>query len=341
MDHAQRVPIGNDDAQRGDGSASAGGAEGEIAPGELLCARWRVAGTVGRVPGAVLLNALDERLRRRVRVLVPEHLDAARAGLEHPALPAPLAVERSGGRTHVAFPFWDGDLLALPKRPLADEREVRGFVHRAIGVLELLGELHHGGRAHGHLSLSSFWRTPDGTWLMLDAATTAAPDVRFAHPDDDPTDPRADLYAFAALLFAAATGTLPFGSGEGAAVAHRLFRLPETAVLPAPVLDVLRTALQKSPHHRFSSAGRMIAAFQQALAALDGQAPDPREAPERVPVSWSVPGAEPTMEPAPVRVRRVREPRGWAVLGLASLAFLSLFAWAGLAGLVVAARHLF
>lgn len=313
-----------------------------VAPGELLCDRFRVAGVAAAVPGGVLVNALDERLRRRVRLLVADGLDPARSGLDHPLLPAPLAVGSDAGRAVVAWPFWDGAPLELPKRPLADEREVRAFVQRAVSVLELLAEVHRTGRAHGHLSLASFWRATDGRWWMLDAATHAAPDARFAYPDDDPTDPRADLYAFAAISWAVAAGTLPFGSGEGAPVAHRLFKLPETTALPAPVLDVLRTALQKSPHHRFSSAGRMIAAFQQALAALDGQAPDPREAPERVPAAWRAEGPEPTLEPAPVRARAVpsREPHGWSVLFLAALAFLSLFAWTGLAGLVVAIGHL-
>lgn len=315
-----------------------GGIDRSVAtPGALLAGRWRVAGTVGEVPGGALLNAVDERLRKRVRLVVVP--GAFRPVAAHPALPRPLdeatVLGHAGAAVALAaFPFWDGAPLALPNRPLADDREVRAFVARAVRTLDVLDHLHRSwGRAHGHLSLSSFWRTPDGAWTLLDAGTVGPPDPRFSSPDDDPGDPRSDLYALAAVLYATATGSLPFGSGEGAPVAHRLLPPPVTDALPAPVLDVLRTALQKAPHHRFSSAGRMRAAFQQALGALDGAAADALDAPERVPVAWS----EATLEPPPVRraVRR-REPGGSSLLAFAALAFLSAFAWLGLAGLFLA-----
>jgi hypothetical protein len=335
MDHAQRVRTAGGEPE------SAGGAS--PSPGTLLAGRWRVAGAAGRVPGGWLVNALDERLRRRVRVLVADLPGAVDAGPAHPLIPAPLATEDADGRALVAYPFWEGDLLALPHRPLADDRELRALVARATAVLELLDQRHRAtGRAHGHLSLSSFWRAPDGRWWMLDASTRGAPDPRFAHPDDDPADPRSDLYAFAAVLYAVATGALPFGAGDGAAVAHRLLRPPESPALPGPIAEVLRTALQRSPHHRFSSARRMIAAFQQAMDALDGLAPDPREAPERVPVGGRS-GPEPTLEPPPVRARAAlrREADGWSLVFVAGLSALSLAAWAGLAGLVVALGKVF
>jgi hypothetical protein len=320
----------------------------EVVPGQLLAGRWRVAGVAGAVPGGSLVNALDERLRRRVRVLVTTSPEPARAGLVHPLLPVPLATESDGARTFVAWPFWDGDQLGLPTRPLGDTREVHTFVARAIVVLELLDLVHQTtGRAHGHLSLSSFWRCADGRWWMVDAAVLGAPDPRFAYPDDDPTDPRSDLYAFAAVLHAVATGSLPFGTGDGAPIAHRVLRPPATEALPAPIVEVLRTALQKAPHHRFASAGRMIAALQQALAAVDGDAFDPRDAPERVPVGWRMGSPEPTLEPAPPRNAgralqdRRRERAPWSVLALSSLAFLSLFAWLGLAGLCLALGRVF
>ncbi len=314
---------------------------GPVAPGELLARRWRVAGVAAELPGGVLVNAVDDQLRKRVRVLV---VDGPVAALPpHAGLAAPLAVEHAPGRTFVAFPFWDGAPLTLPERPIGPGA-VRAFVAHAIGVLEVLEHVHRAtGRAHGHLTLASFWRAPDGAWTLFDAGVPAEVDVRFSHPDDDPADPRSDVYALAAILHAIATGTVPFGTGDGAPIAHRVLRPSETDVLPLPVLEVLRTALQKAPHHRFSSAGRAIAAFQQALDALDGHASDPLHAPERVPVG------DATLEPTPPRLvapswlsgRRSgrREPGGSSVLALAALGFLSVAAWTGLVGLCVAAAR--
>ena len=335
----------------------------DVVPGTPLADRWRVAGTVGRVPGGLLVNALDERLRRRVRVLVAPVWDARRAALADPMLPVPLATESvapgpAAGATLVAYPFWEGAPLALPDRPVADAPALRAWSERCCTVLELLERLHGAtGRAHGHLSVHSFWRLPDGRLVLLDVATEAAPDPRFAYPDDDATDPRADIYAAAALFHALATGGLPVGDATSAPVAHRLLRSPPSEALPAPVFDVLRTALQKQPHHRFASAARMRAALRQAVDASEGRPVDPRTAPERVPVSYRLapaPSSEPptlerTLEPevgtvAPARGRRHARPRPpesmvSSALVLVGGALLSLVAWTGLAGLVVAIAH--
>ncbi len=258
-----------------------------VAPGDLLAGRWRVAGIAAAFGGAVLVNALDERLRKRVRVLVG---DAVGRGFVHPMLPTPLAVEADGHHTCVAFAWWEGAPLELPARPLRTQAEVAAWTRRIVAVLGLLERIHEEtGRAHGHLSTGSFWSAANEGLVMVDLLAAAEPDARFQPAEADPADPRTDLYALAGLFFALATGELPFGVGAHAVVAHRLMRPPDTEALPAPLLDVLRTALQKQPHHRFASAGRMKAAFEQAQAELDGRPLDALRAPERVPLPGRTP----------------------------------------------------
>jgi hypothetical protein len=110
---------------------------------------------------------------------------------------------------------------------------------------------------------------------------------------------------------------------------------------------VLRTALQKAPHHRFASAARMVAALRQARSAVDGAEADPLYAPERLPIRWRMGVPEPTLDPAPPRLVRLRAIRMAApsqgaatVLFFASLAFGSVLAWLSLGAVCLAVGRL-
>ena len=366
---------------RGSEQASAG----SVTPGTLIEGRFRVASVATRRDGATsppeVCNALDERSRQRVRLRFGAGRPDVRVlEAKHPLLPTAVAAGPWSGGAWVATRWFDGEPLSLPEAPMVGAEAVHLWADALAEVLDLLDRLHRlQGRAHGSIGQRSFWVGDDGRLRVMDAA---APDVglradaplwsapeRAAGPT---TDPRADLYAVAAVFYGLATGRPPFGHDPAEARAgHRALRLPDHDALPPEIVSVLRTAMEKQPHHRFSSAERMRAALAKAVADWDSRstevlppsspspAPSPvrtvaperippvpyladQEATEVVPVEEESASWDGTMEPAP---RRIVEPRGrrastavdplvpLVVVGGAGVA-LSLVAWAGLLALI-------
>ncbi|MCB9686411.1 MAG: hypothetical protein H6735_15320 [Alphaproteobacteria bacterium] len=357
------------------------GSSGSVIPGSLIDGRFRVASVVSRRDGAVeVCNALDERTRQRVRLRFgPGRPDVRVLETKHVLLPAALAAGPWGAGAWVATAWFDGEPLQLPQAPMVGDDAVHLWVEALADVLDLLDRLHRTlGRAHGSIGLHSFWIGDDGRLRMMDAAAPEpqlrpagslwSPPEREAAPSPDP---RSDLYAVAAVFYGLATARPPFGSEPAEARAgHRALRLSDHDALPPEILAVLRTAMEKQPHHRFSSAERMRAALAKAVGdwesretvMLPPNTPAPAvvraaSAPERIPPVPYLPDAESTeglppalleeeqaswetMEPAPRRTRRpaVRRASGPAVpllvVGVVGLG-LSVAAWTALVALLL------
>jgi len=104
---------------------------------------------------------------------------------------------------------------------------------------------------------------------------------------DRPVDGRADLYAFAVVLFEALTGRVPYRGGTPLAVALQHVQDP----LPPPrglnprlspaVEAVLLRALAKEPEDRFASGAELLAALAAAVQSRTVREPPPvaRQAP--------------------------------------------------------------
>jgi hypothetical protein len=270
--------------------ASAGGlvpTESDLGPGALVEGRYRLASVAARSPNDVTFNALDERSRVRVRVRVTSVApDPELCRLSHPAAPKVLDTGRTG-RWHYAVHEWfDGDPVELPTTGVAgDPARLRAWASLAMDLLDLLEHVHQSaGRAHGDLGLHSLWEGRDGRLRLVDLSAPDGPltpeAVPYASPErlrGMPREPTSDLYSLAAILYALAYGTPPFGTDPTHARSGHLLRLaadapPGETPLSAPFLSALRLALDKHPTHRFGSASRMREAFDEAIRDMDDPA---------------------------------------------------------------------
>jgi serine/threonine protein kinase len=88
-------------------------------------------------------------------------------------------------------------------------------------------------------------------------------------------DRRADIYALGVMLYEALTGRTPFIGDNYPAIAHsHLYEEPPdprifNRLIPISIRDVILTALQKRPEHRYQHAGDMANALERAVQATD------------------------------------------------------------------------
>jgi serine/threonine-protein kinase len=92
-------------------------------------------------------------------------------------------------------------------------------------------------------------------------------------------DFRSDIYALGVIGYELFTGRVPF---KGETPLETLFKQlqeapvftgPDSPVIPAPIIPVLRKALAKAPEERYASAGEMARALRQARAEAFGVSP--------------------------------------------------------------------
>ncbi|GAA3832042.1 serine/threonine-protein kinase [Amycolatopsis tucumanensis] len=120
---------------------------------------------------------------------------------------------------------------------------------------------------------------PDATAITQSGAVIGTLDYmapeRFG---DAPVDGRVDVYALACVLFECLTGRRPFPAAEPLAQVRAHLQDPPPrastlANLPPALDDVLLRGMAKDPAERFATAGQLIAAARQALAAPGWAAP--------------------------------------------------------------------
>jgi outer membrane protein OmpA-like peptidoglycan-associated protein len=335
--------------------AIAGPPAESLGAGTVIDGRYRLASAVVRHPTDAIYTALDERSRQRVRVRVTrQEPDSTLLALRHPGIPLVLAHGRVQAWHYVVTEWFDGSPLELPSagHSRMDLPRQRAWATLAMDMLDVLEHIHRSAaRPHGNLSLSSFWEGRDGRLRLIDLSAPdgalGSEDVPYASPErlrGMPRDERSDVYQAACVLHALAFGTPPYGLDVvEARSGHLLSRVPDwpacTPVLTPSLFAVLRTALEKQPHHRFAGAVGMRAAFAVALAELDregaatsGTLGDVGETVIKTPAELLFPSD--TLESAPAREERParRGTFGWLV----ALAALVVFGIAAAAILWVA-----
>jgi tRNA A-37 threonylcarbamoyl transferase component Bud32/Tol biopolymer transport system component len=255
-------------------------------------------------------RARDTKLNRDVAVKVlPEHLSSDRGALErlereakalastsHPSILAIFDFGTADGVTYAVMELLDGEtirsLLVLGALP------VRKAIDYATQIADGLGAAHERGIVHRDLKPDNLFVTRDGRVKILDfglarqqvvlsaddatAAVggtepgTVLGTVGYMSPEQvrgKPTDARADIFSFGAVLYEMLSGRRAFRGDSAAETLHAILRddpadLTDTAKnLPPGLSRITSHCLEKSPDERFQSA-RDLAFDLKSLGTL-------------------------------------------------------------------------
>jgi hypothetical protein len=261
------------------GAWELGAVLGRGSMGEIYEARHSISGDEGAVKllRRELLGESQhvERFFREVRTAgtidsphVVRVLDAS--GPEDP-LPF-LVMERLRGKTL-------GELLRAG--PL-DAAQLAGLVAQVSSVLEAARAV---GIVHRDLKPHNLFLTDDGMWKVLDFGVALLGDSTgtltqggvigtpaYMAPEQakgEHVDPRADVYAFGAVLYRSITGRVPFSAKDTPAllysVVHSMPHRPSAIAHVSPHVEAfLAIALAKSRDERFQTGAELANAFADA-----------------------------------------------------------------------------
>jgi len=234
-----------------------------------------------------------ERFRREAQIV---------AKLNHPNIVQVYAVGQTPeGQPYIAMQFIEGGALRDKLKELA-EREKLLTTEQGLNIVRYialaLGAAHQAEIVHRDLKPANVLIRPDGSPVLVDLGIAA---VRggakltqtgsvigtpaYMSPEQvrgQAIDGRADLYALGVILYEILAGMRPFDADESIAVLHkqvyeepfplRSFR-PD---LSPQTLQLVETAMQKDPAHRFQSAPEMVKAIDDAIRAEGFYGPNPQ-----------------------------------------------------------------
>jgi serine/threonine-protein kinase len=285
---------------------------------------YRTLRELARGGMAVVYEALDPRLGRRVALKIlkdpePSRLrreGAALAALRHPG----VVVVHEIGADFLVMELLQGRTLAelLPELGAAERLRIFREATRAVAYA------HGQGVVHRDLKPQNLVIEPDGRVVVTDfglarleggAELTGAGSVlgtpHFMSPEQvrgetSRLGAAVDVWALGVLLHELLTGARPFEGAAPSEIYDRI-RSHDPPAPPGPLGPVVLKALEKDPARRYASAGALLEDFDRVLA---GQAPRARP-----------PGSGTRM----ARHLR-RHPAAWSLALLALLAFAGLFA---------------
>jgi eukaryotic-like serine/threonine-protein kinase len=273
--------------------------------GRVLGSRYRLLNPVGTGASAIVYEADDVQLRRRVAVkLLHPTLAAdasflkrfraeaqAAAGLSHPNVMAVFDWGEDQGTPYLVLEYLAGGSLRAmldrgrqitPSQALLvgleaarglDYAHKRGVVHRDINPANLLfGE-------DGRLRIADFglaraiseasWTEPDG--VMLGTARYASPEQATGQP----LTGKSDVYSLTLSLVESVTGQVPFAAETTVAtLMNRLGKLMPVSADLGPMATVLERAGRPEPDERYDAAE-----FGRALLACAERMPRPTPLP--------------------------------------------------------------
>lgn len=282
-----------------------------IAVGTKL-GRYEIRSEVGQGGMSVVYQAWDTQLRRDVAIKVmhaflAEQTEArerfyreavAVARLRHPNIIEIYDYSAENAeRSFIVAEFVDGPSLStwLGTRTV---RPPEASLALMRPLVEAIGHAHAAGVVHRDLKPENVLVAPGGVLKltdfgiarMLDNQTLTVTGTLLGSPaymapeyiEGEPTDARADIFSFGAMLYQVITGTLPFCAPSPHAL---LKRIASEAHVPANQLNpkvhgtlarILDRCLQKKPQNRYRDADALLADIDAALARAEIDADEVR-----------------------------------------------------------------
>ncbi len=284
---------------------------GSLQPGQVL-KHYRIAGKIGQGGMGEVYKAEDTRLNRYVAIkfftaAATENDNARRrllqearsaAALNHPSIVTVHAIDDHEGLDFIVMEFVEGETLksviergSIPMPQLLDiGAQVAGalaaahalnIIHRDIKSANILltasgrAKVLDFGLAKTTSPLIDQLDREAPTWLALTGAGVVLGTVPYMSPEQtrgEPLDGRTDIFSLGAVLYEAATASLPFNGPSVLSIIHDIATVnppppsrfkPE---LPAEFDMIIARALAKDRQHRYGSALEMA----DALKSMQG-----------------------------------------------------------------------
>ncbi|WP_344872115.1 serine/threonine-protein kinase, partial [Nonomuraea antimicrobica] len=213
-----------------------------------------------------LLNTGDKETRARLA----RELDALE-GIASFCTARVLDVSTGGARPYVVSEFVEGPSLAERVR---DRGPLRGgeLERLFVGTATALAAIHAAGIVHRDFKPANVLLGPDGPRVVdfgiarAEGAATITSGLigtpAYLAPEQiggSPAGPASDVFAWAASMVFAATGTSPFGADTVPAVLHRVLHTePDLSALPPRLREVIASCLAKDPAWRPAAQQLMV-----------------------------------------------------------------------------------
>jgi transcriptional regulator with GAF, ATPase, and Fis domain/Tfp pilus assembly protein PilF len=265
-------------------------------PSSSVGGRYVLAQALGRGASAETFAARDATTGETVVVKLFARESRATAteefrqllGVGHPSVVRVRDIGRTAdGRPFVVTQHVAGPPLDSVASVAGDAERRRAFERAAEALADALAHLHGRGVIHGDVCPANVRLDPGGRAVLLDfglagPATPGGGGARgtlgYAAPEalGGARTPGSDLFALGATLFAAWTGTAPFGSGLAAVQRMLTGRAPALSSvrpgLPEAWDRILDRLLAPDPRERTPSARQLLREIRRASAGADAPA---------------------------------------------------------------------